>query len=770
MARGISDIGNGRGILYVVATNGIDINYTESNTLQGARNIRRFATNNAPIAANRSAFATIQIVACAGVGQVTGVGVLATDQLSAAVNCTTATPSDLAADIAANISAFTPAAGYNYSAQAIGDTVILYAPVAAGSTVNGILPVVTVSTPTILFSVTAFINGSENTGSYDGLLGQRFFLDADYGTTGVSGSGTALPNSIANAVEITKYVTVRGTESGFDVKRSTLVTDTITSLDRVCSNTLLYVDTEGGAASDIFAKINASDFVEGDIVIIRCEDPARVITVESAPVTTSTAPNPNIYLSGNIPVVIDSRSKGLILQFTYDTLNNPIFTESARADTISTATLNVVVGNTVFVSKSGDDATGLRQSLKYHFLTVEAAMAVAVAGDIVVVYPGTYTFAAPVSKDGVTLHLMSGTTITGAATVNTIEVTAGISFKVTGNGKITCNDAWAVYQNNATSTLSIECDEILGSTGSGNLTTAILTSSKTYIKAHKHISAGTCASALDIQGGGDVVVDANLVDAATNDVDRNGGAYRILFVGSRTGTGNVTINGNITGRQAGPTVSIQGAATPGVITINGNITQNYTAAAAYNTCCVILANTGADQNAQNVFINGQIQAAGSACGINVSNNTGAGRTIVRGNIYTISGSCILNASSGAAIRIFGDCYQSGVAATNNAVMVGYDDAVNYKFKGGLIHITGRIKAESTLCAPCRINVSTGAWAATSGLIFDNAIVIDNGAFGESVDTPGTPENLLVYQAVANVALNVNVTEQVGATTISALVR
>jgi hypothetical protein len=50
----------------------------------------------------------------------------------------------------------------------------------------------------------------------------------------------------------------------------------------------------------------------------------------------------------------------------------------------------LVIENTLYVSKNGDDGTGLRNRLDKPFLTITAASAVAVAGDLVVIEPGVY--------------------------------------------------------------------------------------------------------------------------------------------------------------------------------------------------------------------------------------------------------------------------------------------------------------------------------------------------------------------------------------------
>lgn len=48
------------------------------------------------------------------------------------------------------------------------------------------------------------------------------------------------------------------------------------------------------------------------------------------------------------------------------------------------------VGNSVFVSKSGDDATGVRGRFDRQFLTIQAAVNAWQEGDTIIIYPGTY--------------------------------------------------------------------------------------------------------------------------------------------------------------------------------------------------------------------------------------------------------------------------------------------------------------------------------------------------------------------------------------------
>ncbi|MGK3945876.1 hypothetical protein ABK046_46965, partial [Streptomyces caeruleatus] len=50
-----------------------------------------------------------------------------------------------------------------------------------------------------------------------------------------------------------------------------------------------------------------------------------------------------------------------------------------------------LIGNSLFVSKSGNNATAVRGDLVNHYLTIASALAAAQSGDTVFVFPGTYT-------------------------------------------------------------------------------------------------------------------------------------------------------------------------------------------------------------------------------------------------------------------------------------------------------------------------------------------------------------------------------------------
>lgn len=325
MARGISDLGNGFGYLYVVAADGVTIKSVFRNHNDGAADVRNMGSYNAPLAENRAGVATITVVSCASVGNVTAVTVLGNNLLSGNVAVTTAVPTTTAAAIAANINAFTPGAGYKYFASSQAGVITLYAPASAGSSINGTAITVSVSSGTIVTTTTTFVNGSDVGGEFDKDFGWRFYMDADYGASGITGSTPADPTVLTYATEITKYMTVRGSEIGGVSSSATLSSDGAYEVGRLGVFTFLTVDTQGAAATDNMVYIQPTDFVEGDIVIVKAADPTRVVTVKS-----SASAVQNIFLTNDTDFACDEKTSAILLQYSNDDTNGASFYEIAR--------------------------------------------------------------------------------------------------------------------------------------------------------------------------------------------------------------------------------------------------------------------------------------------------------------------------------------------------------------------------------------------------------------------------------------------------------
>lgn len=331
MAKGIQDIGDNLGYLYKTLSDGVTIVSTERNTQDGARSMRVNGLVNAPLAAARSAVGTITVSSAAGAGAITAINIAAVNQIGANINVVSSTASVVAAQIAAAINAFTPGSGDNYSAQSDGAVVYVFSSPSNGSAANGLTITVSVTDPSIVTVTTAFTNGSSDNGVYDSVMGYRYWIDADYGTEGTPGSGTATPTVLTYAQEITEYITNRGFQAGVGTLSLTVATDALSTVDRFCSITQIVTTNQGGAATDNLEYINPTKFIEGDIVFIRSTSASQVLTVKDAANATVTT-SPNIYLTDENNFVLQ-RNKVLMLRYTFDNSLGGIFVEMSRSVT-----------------------------------------------------------------------------------------------------------------------------------------------------------------------------------------------------------------------------------------------------------------------------------------------------------------------------------------------------------------------------------------------------------------------------------------------------
>lgn len=94
----------------------------------------------------------------------------------------------------------------------------------------------------------------------------------------------------------------------------------------------------------------------------------------------------------------------------------------------------VRLGNTLIVSQEGNDATAVREDQVYHYLTVDAALDDAQAGDMIIIYPGFYvvTHAQGLCVNDIHIHCMPGSVIAG-------NLFRGFNYKeftITGDGTL----------------------------------------------------------------------------------------------------------------------------------------------------------------------------------------------------------------------------------------------------------------------------------------------------------------------------------------------
>jgi len=149
--------------------------------------------------------------------------------------------------------------------------------------------------------------------------------------------------------------------------------------------------------------------------------------------------------------------------------------EAGSGMTLSTTATSVVfnasgstlAGNTVWVSKTGNDSSGARGSVGAAFLTCAAAKAAAYSGDTIIVLPGGYE-ESDLQKAGVNWHFFNGAIVTnnsGSTAIFDSTTSGAGNTDITGDGVFV--DAMAtrvVYWQTAGQVNSVRCKSMIGGT------------------------------------------------------------------------------------------------------------------------------------------------------------------------------------------------------------------------------------------------------------------------------------------------------------------
>jgi hypothetical protein len=123
-------------------------------------------------------------------------------------------------------------------------------------------------------------------------------------------------------------------------------------------------------------------------------------------------------------------------------------------------------GNVLYVATTGSDtfpdATRISHlgSINVPFLTLDAASAVAVAGDLIHVFPGAYTATGNIAKSGVNWHFENGVTVTKTTSGELFNTTGHtVGFNISGKARFikTTNSGELFYFAAASLEYNIEC-------------------------------------------------------------------------------------------------------------------------------------------------------------------------------------------------------------------------------------------------------------------------------------------------------------------------
>lgn len=333
----IKDFKNGLGYIYVTEADGTTFVKVYPNNADGGLSAQRFVYLSAPLAGNISSTGLFSLTS--GSGTITSITVNGVNILGS--TATGASLALLAADAVNKINSFTSSP--DYTAVVNGNNIIIQALPSAGAGPNSFV-VSGAVTGTIAFTAMNMSGGTNTQGLIDTSYGYRAFLNADYDADGCSGQGTASPTSLTNSIEITKYLVNRGFQTSF-IEANEIISNGGIEVDRQSSMTILYVDTQALAASDDLDSISVGSFNENDLVIIRGENSARIVTVKDG--------TGNINLANNEDFVSGDSTKVLMLR-----LINGAWYEECRAP-FNAISINYLRSLNIAIPVQGVDTTTL---------------------------------------------------------------------------------------------------------------------------------------------------------------------------------------------------------------------------------------------------------------------------------------------------------------------------------------------------------------------------------------------------------------------------
>jgi hypothetical protein len=333
----INQFGNGFGLLYITGEDKSEwINTGITNNSEGVDFIKRDALNRAPVGIAVNPIGFWRFTSISVGGNITTFDVQGVNQITNNVAISAGLEEDAATDLAAEINASVPATGVRYRATAVGDTVYLTPILNVGATVNGDRLGIT-TTATITTESQDIEGGQNGNELYSLINGRRYWMDADYDSSGCSGAGSATEGDLTTAIEITEYVIKRGLETSLYSEGLTITDESVLSYTRVSAIQHLVL-SNSGVTNLKYLTVDGVGI--GDIVILQGKNFAATLQ----DVTTVT--NGNIKLANQEDFVATDNTDFIALKAVVDTTYGVSWTEIFRSkvsiadNAVTTAKIN----------------------------------------------------------------------------------------------------------------------------------------------------------------------------------------------------------------------------------------------------------------------------------------------------------------------------------------------------------------------------------------------------------------------------------------------
>tara|TARA_R100000995_G_scaffold48023_1_gene22887 strand:- start:16000 stop:17859 length:1860 start_codon:yes stop_codon:yes gene_type:complete len=341
----LSKLGSGSGLIYLADASGNITTFQYVNDKDGRDAAERKMLVSSPLSSNVSAVSSVNVSAAGG--NITNLSYNGVSVFDTASPVTGATTTELATNLAIAINA--KVSSPNYTAVSSGSAVVVYLDPAEGSSLNGTVAAFS-TTGTAAITASNLDGGSYSTGLVDDQIGYRMYLNS---------SVSAVYDTLVGATDITSGVLRKSSSSPFSIKEVQISSGNI-SIDRDGAKTVVNVQTEGAIAADDLTTIDAGIFNDGDVVILRGKESAKVTTVKEGG---------NIELANNADFATATKDHSISLQYSvsdnkwYEISRSPgsdLSVSSLRSASISTpvqgvqATVLTVGGGSVTVQPGVD--------------------------------------------------------------------------------------------------------------------------------------------------------------------------------------------------------------------------------------------------------------------------------------------------------------------------------------------------------------------------------------------------------------------------------
>jgi hypothetical protein len=346
---------------------------------------------------------------------------------------------------------------------------------------------------------------------------------------------------------------------------------------------------------------------------------------------------------------------------------------------------SVSLGKILFVATTGNDGTAIIGSISNPYLTLEAAQAASTNGDLIYVYPGTYTVTTTategLAKDGVSYYFSPGCTINKSTAGDMFRVssfTTGFSVYGYGNFNKTTNAASILYVTSSSFNIVFQANELTTSTSS--VIFDIRSATKCYLDFK---NASSTAGAV-------INIDSSRISIEMHSMSSTAG---VVFAGSAGGAAghfsncNLNVNGYLIETTAINTHCIA-MSTNNIININVNYIKSATLTFG-------LSYNGLDSMAT--------LTTSYITGINASYVAASGKINLNGYCYSLAGRMFLDGGQVGRINIINGEVNTNYAGTQDnstsalitvsggkvtLLMQNQDPTSGFAISGGIVTLNG----------------------------------------------------------------------------------